>query len=331
MSTQPQSILLLGAGELGTSILAALSAHPSLTSTRLTILLRPSTLASPTALPRLTHLRSLAAPPTPLSFVPLDLAAPTARADLAALIRDDAYDAVIACTGFAASGAADEGTQALAAAAVLAARAQGARVRAFVPWQFGVDYDVVGAGAAGGLMAEQVRVREVLRGQEAVRWVIVSTGMFTSFVFEEFFGVVEGLEGEGEVVVRALGSWETKVTVTAVEDIGRVVADVVAVPVERNDRGGSVVFTAGQTLTYGELADVVEKVVGGRRKVRREEWSLQFLQRELEKDPDSQIKKYRVLFGEGKGVSWEMENTINAERGIATVGVEEWLRKKLNA
>lgn len=312
----PKSILLLGAGDLGTALLHALPTHPLLTSTPLTLLLRPSSLPSPS---RLAPLRALS--PT-LTFTSLDLSAPDARPALTTLITTGGYDTVISCTGFSGP----PGTQTLIASAVLDA---GDRVQHFLPWQFGVDYDVIGAEAAGGLMAEQVAVRAALRAQGRVAWTIVSTGMFMGFVFEPWFGVVENLlgeEGDGEVVVRALGSWETRVTLTEVGDVGRVVAEVVARPV-----GERVVFTAGETVSYGELAGCVERVVGGRRRVRREEWSLEFLRGEMERDPESKIKKYRVLFAEGRGVSWDAEKTVNAQRGMGMMGVEEWLRRKLSA
>ncbi|KAI0735860.1 hypothetical protein C8Q76DRAFT_292334 [Earliella scabrosa] len=338
----PQSILVLGAGELGSAILSALAAHPALQHTTLTVLLRPSTLSTNPA--QLAALRALI--PThshkELQFTSADLSAPTAADDLAKVLAEGAYDTVVAATGFGGG----EGTQRAIAEAVMRNGAgRGGRVRRYVPWQFGVDYDAIGPEAADGLFKEQCGVREVLRAQGGkeeggVEWVIVSTGMFMSFVFEEWFGVVEGLAGglkgeekgtaKGEVRVRALGSWANGVTLTAAEDIGKVVADVLARPVERNDRGGSIVYTAGQTVTYRELADVVEKVVGGRRRVVREEWTVDYLTEELRKDPGNQLKKYRLLFAGGKGLMWDMEKTINFQRGIKTTGVEEWLRERLS-
>jgi len=117
---------------------------------------------------------------------------------------------------------------------------------------------------------------------------------------------------------------------TAVDDIGKVIADLVVNPLEkRNDKGGSVVYTCGQTVTYAELADVVEKVVGPGVQVAREEWSLESLTTELEKDPENALKKYRVWFAKSEGVRWSQEKTINAQRGIDTIGVEQWLRTAL--
>lgn len=332
----PHSILLLGAGELGTAILAHLAKQPQLARTHFTVALRPSSIADPNS-DRLKALRSLVHPETRLSFTGLDLGAESAQDTLRQIIRAAKADVVIGCTGFAGSGG-DTGAQILIANAVL----ESGVVKRYFPWQFGVDYDVTGPVVAGGLMSEQCDVRTLLRAKAeaaGVEWIIVSTGMFMSFVFEEWFGVVEGL-GEAlktgrtekvgeEVTVRGLGGWETGLTLTDVEDIGRVLADLVVNPLEeRNDRGGSVVFTSGQTLTYRELADVVQKVLGRVTKVNREEWTAEYLKSELGKDSEAQLKKYRVLFG-GEGISWDKGKTINAQRSIDTVGVEQWLREKL--
>ena len=62
------------------------------------------------------------------------------------------------------------------------------------------------------------------------------------------------------------------------------------------------------------------------RKVRRVERSVPVLKDELAKDP---IKKYRVVFAEGKGVSWDVGNTFNAQRGIEVLSVEQWAREHL--
>ncbi|KAB5578646.1 putative isoflavone oxidoreductase [Coniochaeta sp. 2T2.1] len=341
MSSTPSSILLLGAGELGTAILTHLSSHPLLSKTHFTLALRPQTVSNPSSSSRLSSLRSLVPPPTHLSFAGLDLSAPDARETLLRIIRASNAEVVISCTGFAGSGS-DSGAQLLIANAVLQS---GGVVKRYFPWQFGVDYDVIGAEAAGGLMREQCAVRALLRERSAaagVEWTVVSTGMFMSFVFEEWFGVVEGLgkglkDGErrkvGEkVTVRALGGWETGLTLTDVQDIGKVVAELVVRPLgegERNDKGGNVVFTSGQTVTYKELADAVERVLGEDTRVEREEWTLEYLREELEKEPGDQLRKYRVLFGAGEGVSWDEKETINAKREIETVGVERWLRERL--
>lgn len=204
------------------------------------------------------------------------------------------------------------GTQLKIARAVLAAR-----VKRYLPWQFGVDYDIIGPSSSQDLFTEQLDVRAILRAQEETKWVIVSTGMFMSFLFEPSFGVVS----EDRKTVRALGSWENKVTVTGLNDIGHVVASIINMG---KDAQG-VVYTAGETISYRDLANVVEKV--WRHKVTREELTVEMLKEELAKDPENGLKKYRVVFGEGKGVSWDEKETLHAEYGMKLENVEQWMMR----
>jgi hypothetical protein len=53
------------------------------------------------------------------------------------------------------------------------------------------------------------------------------------------------------------------------------------------------------------------------------------LRSELAEDPANAIKKYRVVFAEGKGVSWDMNETFNAQRGIEVMSVEAWAKANL--
>ncbi|KAH8905874.1 NAD(P)-binding protein [Coniochaeta sp. PMI_546] len=336
-SSIPHSILLLGAGELGTAILHQLAKQPALSSTRFTVALRPATVADPSS-DRLAKIRSLVDPGIHLAFTGLDLGAANAKDALVQIIRDAEAEVVIVCTGSAGSGKGVQ-LQVLIAEAVL----ESGVVKRYFPWQFGGDYDIIGPTAAGGLMAEQCAVRDVLREKAeaaGVEWTIVSTGIFMSLVFEDWVHIVEGLgealetgrkEALGEkVVVRGFGGWKSALTLTDVQDIGKVVADIIVNPLEKNnDKGGSIVFTCGQRVTYGDLADVVERVVGPQTKVLREEWTVEYLKAELDEDPENILKKYKVLFATTKGLDWEKEKTINAQRGIETVGVEQWLREKL--
>ena len=220
---------------------------------------------------------------------------------------------VISCLGFSSG----RGSQIKLARAVLAAG-----VQRYYPWQFGVDYDAIGRGSAQDLFDEQLDVRDLLRGQSATEWVIVSTGLFTSFLFEEYFGVVEWEKG----VVRALGGWENEVTVTTPEDIGKVMAEIVK---EEASVRNMVLYTAGETVKYGTVADVVEKVKG--EKVTRETWSVEQLKRDLESDPDNAVKKYRVVFAEGRGVSWNKEKTYNWQKGIKLESLREWTIRNMKS
>lgn len=183
----------------------------------------------------------------------------------------------------------------------------------------------MGRGSVQPVWDEQLDVRDLIRDpeQKDTDWTIFSTGMFTSFLFEESFGVV--VSNDGEVVVTALGGEENRVTVTSPGDIGKVVAEVVF------DDGkkcrNQIVYTAGDTISYGRLAEILEEVTG--KGVRRQPKSVEVLRGELENDIEDVLKRYRVVFGEGKGVSWDKERSFNVERGLQVQDVRGWLAENL--
>ncbi|WP_297836087.1 aromatic alcohol reductase [Pseudomonas sp.] len=297
------AILVLGAGELGMSVLRQLSRLAAASGdTSLTVLLRPATIESkePSKARDVAELRSLG-----IEVLAGDLVADS-DADLRSVFKR--FDTLVSCIGFAAGAGMQR---------KLACAAIDAGVKRYLPWQFGVDYDVIGRGSAQDLFDEQLDVRDLLRAQRGTQWVIVSTGMFTSFLFEPYFGVVDLAQN----TVRALGSWNTSVTVTTPEDIGMLTAQILFTTPRINNQ---VVYTAGDTLTYGQLADTVDKVLG--RKMHREEWSVPSLKADLEKNPLDPIKKYRVVFAEGKGVAWDQTHTFNHQRKIDLTTVEDWIR-----
>ncbi|MFM0017312.1 aromatic alcohol reductase [Paraburkholderia azotifigens] len=301
-----QRILILGAGELGMSVLRNLARRAGSSALSISVLLRPSTIQStePFKQRDIDELRTLGIEP-----VPGDLAADSVDT-LAALFQR--FDTVVSCTGFVGG----KGVQLKIARAAL-----DAGVPRFFPWQFGVDYDVIGRGSAQDLFDEQLDVRDLLRGQTRTDWVIVSTGMFTSFLFEPSFGVVDVERG----IVRALGSWDNAVTVTTAEDIGVLTTEILLAEPRISRR---VVHVAGETIGYRELADKLDAFTG--RKFERVEWTVPQLRQELALDPDNGLKKYRVVFAEGKGVAWDARETFNVQRGIAVENVGQWMRRNLN-
>lgn len=303
------SILVLGAGELGTAVLQALAGRRDPSTTTLTVLLRASTISSTTPSKR-AEVDALSA--LGVRLLAGDLAA-ASEDDLATLFAP--FDTVIGCTGFAAG----RGTQRKLARAVLAARCAH-----YVPWQFGVDYDALGRGSAQDLFDEQLDVRDLLRAQRTTAWTIVSTGIFTSFLFWAPFGVADA--HADPPVVRALGAWDNRVTATTARDIGRMTAEVILGPDAASLRN-SLVYVAGDTLSYADLADVVEEVTG--RPVRKELWDVPMLQDELAKHPEDEMRKYRVVFAQGKGVAWDVESSFNVRRGIPVTNAADWARENL--
>ncbi len=300
------SILVLGAGELGMAVLSSLAGATSLRpEVSLSVLLRPEneSVHDPVKNARLVALQNLG-----IRIVYGDLSGDSVE-ELAKQFAN--FDLVIGCTGFVGG----RKTQLRLAHAAL-----NGRVKKYVPWQFGVDYDVIGRGSAQDLFDEQLEVRKLLRSQTTTKWLIISTGMFTSFLFEPSFGVVDLSKN----IVRALGSWDNAVTITTARDIGKLTAEILFAEQTLEDK---VIYTAGDTITYRQLADLIDRML--HRHVERVTWTVAELKNGLAADPDDALAKYRVVFAEGRGVAWPKSGTFNAQRELPVVGLEEWMQEHL--
>lgn len=302
-----QHILVIGAGELGFQVFRSLVAHPR-QSGMVAVLLRPASInsANPAKQKEIETLRGLG-----LRLVPGDIVEDSEDA-LASVFAN--YDSVIGCTGFVSG----KGIQLKVARAVLAAK-----VSRFVPWQFGVDYDAIGRGSPQDLFDEQLDVRDLLRSQRQTRWAIISTGMFTSFLFEPSFGVVD-LEN---ATVCALGSLENHVTVTTPEDIGKFTAEIVLGEDSDALFADRAIFVGGDTVSYEDVARIVECLV--QRPAQRSVLTIGNALAALAKDPDNGLLKYQAVFGQGIGVAWDMEKTWNHQRGMRTTTAKEWAMANL--
>lgn len=301
-----QKILVLGAGELGLPVLRNLArqAH-SVEGAKISVLLRAGAVESsePSKQRDVAEIRNLG-----IEIVVGDLVKSSID-ELAAVFSR--YDTVIGCAGYAAG---IDTPMKLAKAALLA------RIPRYFPWQFGVDFDVIGRGSPQDIFDAQLDVRELLRSQHPTEWVIISTGMFMSYLFEPEFGVVD-LHNDA---VHALGSLETTVTLTTPDDIGALTAEIVfATPRIRNE----IVYLAGDTVTYGEVADMLQAALG--RPFSRSEWTEQYLLDELARDPHNMMRKYRAAFAQGRGVAWDKSSTFNQRRAIPVTDVASWIHANL--
>lgn len=344
-------ILVLGAGELGLSVLKALAAHPQVAVS----VSNPTSTPTPQSPGPLTILlRSNPARLATLSALQI----PTISSDLT--IRSlpqlvkyfRPYHTIISCVGFSAPA----GTQLDLARAVIEAG-----VKCYIPWQFGLDYDAVGRGSGQDLFDEQLDVRHVLRQQQGTEWVIVTTGLFTSFLFGQK-GFVLDLdlarlrdsrkeeENREKVVVTGLGSWDNEVTVTDVGDIATVVAELVLTEGEWDRVRNRVVYTAGERISYARLAELVREEVavaksmrkpadgkdgeereeeGGDLELERELLTVPMLEDLLRQNPGDGLVKYRLVFARGKGVAWDVEKSWNYQHGMKVLDVKEGLRRYL--
>jgi nucleoside-diphosphate-sugar epimerase len=302
----PQSILVLGAGELGLPVLRNLARVAKRSpGSKISVLLRASTISSQVPEKRavIEALHGLG-----IHMVTADLVNDSIDQLAEVFAR---FDTVIGCAGMVAG---RETPMKLATAALKSG------VKRYFPWQFGVDFEVIGRGSPQDLFDAQLDVRELLRAQDKTEWVIISTGMFTSFLFEPVFDVVD-FEND---TVNALGSLENSVTLTTPDDIGTLTAEIAFFePRFRNE----IVYLSGDTVTYGEVASMLERVLG--RPFKRNVWTVPYLLKELEKDPTHHIKKYRAVFAQGRGVAWPKAGTFNDQQSIQVTTAEQWARKNL--
>lgn len=301
-----QNILVLGAGELGLPVLRSLANRAkSISGVKISVLLRASAVDSNSADKQrdIAEIRDLG-----IEIVIGDLVKSSID-ELAVVFAR--YDTVVGCAGYAAG---------VDTPMKLARAALQARIPRYFPWQFGVDFDVIGRGSPQDIFDAQLDVRELLRSQHVTEWVIISTGMFMSYLFEPEFGVVD-LQSN---LVHALGSLDTAVTLTTPDDIGALAAEVLfAIPRIRNE----IVFLAGDTVTYGEVADKLESSLG--HTFGRSVWSEEYLLDELARDPNNMMCKYRAAFAQGRGVAWDKGGTFNSQRGFAVTDVASWINTNL--
>jgi hypothetical protein len=342
-------IIVLGAGELGLSVIEALSTGKSGSSSglkdslELAILLRPRPEDDPdrqSLVQHLMNLHKLSASRLlkPITIIYTNINSPDLHTHLAG------HDVVISALGFSAG----SGTQLRVCHAAMQAR-----VSWFFPWQFGIDYDIIGRGSAQPVFDEQLDVRDLLRQQEGMRWTIVSTGIFTSFLFDPAFGVVRIIPEEYEtslddrggshgappikdsaakhlhdrkqVVITALGDWGNRVTMTSAKDIGRITAEIIM----RNAAGSSakhsgVVYTAGSTITFTDLERRGWQVMRHLKTVGQ-------LELEVQSDPRNVGAKYQLVWAKNLGVAWSRLNTWNAQNGMEVQGLEDWIEENLVA
>ncbi|WP_207869377.1 aromatic alcohol reductase [Pseudomonas sp. 51_B] len=302
----PQSILVLGAGELGLPVLRNLArVAKRAPGSQISVLLRESTINTqiPEKKIEIDELRGLG-----IQMVAADLVNDSIEQLAEVFAR---FDTVIGCAGMVAG---RETPMKLATAALRSG------VKRYFPWQFGVDFEVIGRGSPQDLFDSQLDVREALRAQDKTEWVIISTGMFTSFLFEPVFEVVD-FDND---TVNALGSLENSVTLTTPDDIGALTAEIVFFePRFRNE----IVYLSGDTVSYGQVANILEHALG--RPFKTNVWTVPFLMDELRKDPTHHIKKYRAVFAQGRGVAWPKSGTFNEQHSIPVTTAEQWARANL--
>lgn len=321
-------ILILGAGELGMAMLNAFAKRNE-PKWDVSVLLSPTSANLPKQNPKVAPIYLLQ---IDVKIVPCDLV-DTSQSDLAAVFKS--FDVIVGCTGYGQNSAGTgKGLQRKLADAVLEA----GTVKLYLPWQFGVDYDQFDYGDAGGLFDEQKDIRKLLRdsvssGETKTEWIIVSTGIFMSYLFSPFWGIIEPAEGAtgGENVagwvVNAFGSWDVSTTVTTPKDIGAATVEIIRVALssipEAKELKNRAVYIAGDTLSYAQLVDVVQEATGLPCR-KGEELQMSHLEEEMKQNPQASLLQYRVAFGRGRGVSWDKCSTFSHKHGIPMQDAKSW-------
>lgn len=292
-----KSFLVIGTGEVGIAMLESLYKYKETNARKFTVgaLVQPSNTRTGNA-PDLRF--------ADLAIEAVDLVSESIE-NLAGIFKK--YETVICCSGFSIGA----GMQVKITKAALEAG-----VRRYVPWQFGADYDKIGRGSAQPVFDEQLDVRDLLRAQNKTNWIIVSTGMITSFLFREDFGVIN----LSQKVIHALGDWQHSLTLTSCEDIGALTVEVLFHQPEILDE---VVFVSGDTVTFEEIADKMESVFNV--KFERVLWDHAYLKERFNDDPNDVFNRYRLVFTH-PGVTWPMEVTFNHHNNVPTTGIVQWAK-----
>ena len=175
-----RDILIIGAGELGMPVLRnVVRRAKDVEGSSVSVLLRASAIAStaPDKERDVAEIKNLG-----VKIVEGDLVKNTVD-ELASIFAD--YDTVIGCTGITA------GLETPSEESPEPPSRRGSRGQYF-PWQFGVDFDVIGRGSPQYVFDLQLeRARDLLRSQDQTEWVIISTGMFMNDLFEPGSGMVD--------------------------------------------------------------------------------------------------------------------------------------------
>ncbi|KAI9713288.1 MAG: hypothetical protein M1828_001461 [Chrysothrix sp. TS-e1954] len=221
---------------------------------------------------------------------------------------------------------------------LIAHAALAARVDRFLPWAFGLDYVAIGRGREQKVFDAQLDVRELLeahtkemarRGEVGTQWVIVPVGVFSDLLGSRGWGVVDvpragdgDVDGKGEGVLRALGSWDTPITLTTPHDIALGIAHILFPKPSPSPQTPlplpPTIRLSTSTTTYAALASTVSSVLN--RDFKRECWDLERIARELEGKPGDTLWSYRAVFARGVGTAWEVEG--DGEEGGLELGEE---------
>ena len=293
----PLRTLVVGTGTVGGSILRAIASPDFRGRLSGAALIRPSSLLDAAKAAKIRSLELLG-----VEVVSGDCDDPTA--ELAERLRG--FHTVISAVG--GSGFKQSQLNLLEAC-------KQAGVQRFIPSEFSVDTEAAGEGhALARLYREKRYIAEALKASE-LDYLQVVPGLFGELLLSPFGGV-----DIANLVVTAPYSFDTRVTFTAKPDIGRITAALLLSDVHR-----SRVRISGDTMSYGQIADTIERLTG--KSVQRKVWTAKEIDAAIAESGEAGSVRAELakFLGEGRAAWWEPTSAWNGQpehRVTAQTGVQ---------
>ena len=280
------NVLVTGYGNVGTPILRALTASEFSDRIAAFVLIRPASLSDPSKQKAIDEVRALQG----VTIVEGDLAAGVPA--LTALLKKAAIHTVVAVVG---------GLQ-VPQQLPLVEAAKAAGVRHFIPSEFGVDSDATPIdGPWGPFLKDKRAVAQAIKAA-GLDYSLLFVGLFSEFLVGYTIAGVDLERG----VVTAPGSWEARLNTTPLEEIGWLVAAAVVDPQARN-----AVLYSGETVTYKQLADLVDAARG--KPVERRIRTVEDAQKAVDADTHDFAARLAGVVADGRGASWSASNNYAAK------------------
>ena len=298
MSAAPLRTLVVGFGNIGSSIVRALASADYRGRLSPALLVRSSSLQNEAKAAKVRSLQALG-----VELVHGDCDDPTA--ELAARLRG--FHTVVSVVG---------GPSFRDAQLNLLEACKQAGVKRFIPSDWSVDTEAAGEGHALSRLYDNKRaVTEALRVSEpALDYVRVMPGLYAELLFSPWGGV-----DIANLTVTAPYSLDTRVTFTSTADIGRITAALLL----SDDVHRAVVNISSDTLTFAEIADTIERITG--KAVQRRVWAASDIDAAIAAPTRSVKAEAAKFLGEGRGAWWEQSASWNnqpAHRVTTQTGTE---------
>ena len=195
-----------------------------------------------------------------------------------------------------------------------------AEVKRFLPSPFGID--VRGAKKLAGTFDS---IQHAVEQQKSltlsgVDYIVISCGVLTEHLFSPLAGV-----DVSRGVVNAPGGANTTVTTTTLEDLSRLLPEVLLSPASKDKH----VDLCSATITYADIARVIERVTG--RPATLVEVNSKDVRQRAKDNGSDPAAVLGYLIESGKGLFWSKGDSWNAKHvpHVVTTPVDVWAQQHL--